>query len=368
MIKYESNPSDMTLNTLAQYVGHGDFRGFVSTLDVRNTEVARGNAKGKWFELPPFQSRPTTIFISGAVFMLIAVIALSYSATDTKYDPDDFYFTSYKVTQGLPNSVVFEYRAKKARENAKVEIQQSWDERKRMDISREDSLATSIYFDPGYFKAKLVIDGQTVKEHGVLIPSQGWKAKVQSGERTLYFQDSAVTGIGRVAVTPQLLANNGINRNDGFMKTVFRYVDDFGDLRANDLYIETEFRNTTDPVLNPCQNSSVTILMEGEVVKIPLANLGCIADLELWHLDRAISGKNNDLSKLGVDFNRWVKVSFSIKSDWLTVTLNGIEALQLSMNGRINKFHGLIYSFEGTGEIKSLKVENSQKAYLDWTL
>lgn len=365
-IKYESKPSDMTLNTLSQFLGHKDFREFISSTDVKGlAEIEQSKAR-VWFKWPPFQSRPSTIFVSGAIFMLVAIIALSYTSKEQKYNPDDFYFTSRKVTKGLPNSVVFEYRAKNARENAKVEIQQSWDKSKRMDISREDSLVTSIYFDPGYFNAKLMVDGQTVKEHGVLIPSLGWKAKVKSDERTVYFRDSTVAGSGRVAVAPQLLADNGIARNGNSLNTYFRYVDDFNDLRANDLLIETTFRNTSDTSQNPCRNSFLTLLMEGEVIKIPFSNLGCVAELEGWHIDEAISGRNNDLSKLGVDFDDWVMVSFIIKKDWMTVNINGNKSLELPMKGRLNKFHGLIYSFEGTGEIKSLSLNNSRKTYLEW--
>ncbi len=365
-IKYDSNPSDLTLNTLSQFAGHIDFREFVLSLDSKDTSEIKTNKKSTWLTWPPFQSRPSTIFLSGAIFMLVAIIALSYTSKQQKYNSDDFYFTSRKVTKGLPNSVVFEYRAKNARDNAKVEIQQSWDKSKRMEISREDSLATSIYFDPGYFNAKLVIDGQTVKEHGVLIPSLGWKAKVQSAERTVYFPDSLTTRSGKVAVAPQLLTDNGIDQDDNSLNTYFRYVDDFSDLRVNDLDITTNFRNTSETAQNPCRNSYITLLMEGEVIKIPFSDLGCIAELDVWHIDEAISGNNNDLSKLGVDFNEWVTVSFKMKKDWLTVNINGKKALELPMKGRINKVHGLIYRFEGAGEIRSLTLENSKKTYLEW--
>lgn len=365
-IKYDSNPSDMTLNTLSRFISYADFRDFVSETNVKETTVPKESGQKSWFRWPPFQARPRTIFISGAVFMLVAIIALSYSSIETIYDPDDFYFTSRKVTKGLPNSVVFEYRARKAPASAKVEIQQSWDKRKRMVISREDSLATSIYFDPGYFSSKLIIDGQVVKEHGVLIPSDGWKAKVESGDKTLYFNDSSVVASGKVAIDEILLTDSGIDRNTAPVKMNFRFVDDFGDLRVNDIYIETEIRNTHENSFNICQNTSITLLMEGEVTIIPLSTLGCISQLKLYHLDKTISGKNNDLSNLGVDFGSSIKVGFSIKEDMLTVTLDGRTAIELPMKGRINKFHGLLYSFDGAGEISYLKVKNSKETYLQW--
>lgn len=365
-IKYDSKPSETTLNTLSQFLGFHDFREFKTKALAKNSrtkKIPKNRFKIQW---PPLQSRPSLIFASGAIFMLVALIVLSYSNKDEKLNPDDFYFTSRKVTQGLPNSVIFEYRAKKAPSGAKIEIQQSWDSQKRQTVSRGDSLATSMYYDPGYFNAKLVVDGQVVKEHGVLIPSEGWKAKIENGKRALYFRDSSVTDSGKVMLKNGLLEQNGIDLNKTPITTNFRYVDDFKDLRVNDLFIETTFRNTSKNNVNLCQNSSITLLMEGEAIKIPFSKMGCISELELWHLDETISGKNNDLSKLGVDLEDWVTVNLQLKQDWLTVMVNGKKALELSMKGRINKFHGLIYRFEGTGEVKSLSLENRKKTYLEW--
>ena len=365
-VKYESNPSAMTLNILSRFLGHADFRDFISTAYKPKSVENKSIENKTWFEWPPFRSRPSTIFISGAIFMLIAVIALSYTATERKYDPDDFYFNSRKVTRGLPNSVVFEYRAGKAPADAKVEIQQSWDKRKREQVSRGDSVATSIYFDPGYFDAKLVVDGQIVKQHGLLIPSEGWKAKISEAERTAYFGNGSITVTGNVEVDSGLMETEGLDFKGMDLHTEFRYVDDFDDLRANNLYIETKLQNTTDSGASPCRNSSITLLLEGEVIKIPLSKIGCISALEIMHLDRKISGKNNDLSKLGVDFDDWVVVGLRMRNDMLTVSINEKKAMELSMKGRINGFHGLIYRFEGTGKIRSLKIGNHERQYLEW--
>ncbi|MEM6540700.1 MAG: hypothetical protein AAF634_06035 [Bacteroidota bacterium] len=364
-IKYDSNPSDTTLNTLARCIGFDDFREFKSAHPGRTSfpGVPKKRFKMRW---GPFTSRPSIVFASGAIFMLITLVVLSYSKKEEKLNPDDFYFTSRKVTKGLPNSVIFEYRAKSAPSGAKVEIQQSWDTKKRQPVAREDSLATAIYYDPGYFKAKLVVDGQVVKEHGILITSDGWKAKFENGARTLYLNDTSITNLGKVAPNVMLLEADGLQKNDPELVTHFRYVDDFNDLSVNDLVVETQFRNTLYSGLNVCQNATITLLMEGEAIVIPVAKRGCIAQLELWHLDRRISGENNDLSKLGVDFGNWVAMRCELKQDRLSVYINENKALELPMYGRINKIHGVIYRFEGTGEVKSLLLKNSEKTYFQW--
>ncbi|MFK7785854.1 MAG: hypothetical protein AB8B56_12095 [Crocinitomicaceae bacterium] len=365
-VKYDSKPSDVTLNTLAKFIGHIDYREFISELNTGSEIFSRETEQKPWFKWPPFQASPSVIFASGAIFMLVAIITLSYNTLETKYDPDDFYFTSRKITKGLPNSVIFEYRAQVVSSDAIVEIQQSWDDNKRQTISKSDSLATAIYYDPGYFKAKLVVDGQVVKEHGVLIPSEGWKAKIESSKSALYFSDSSVTDGSKIAISSKLLQDNGIESESNLVKTNFRYVDDFGNLRANNLYLETKFRNTSKNGLNVCQKSSVTLLMEGEAISIPLSKMGCISELDLYHLNENLSGKNNDLSKFGVDFEDWVTLRCTFKNDWLEVFINDEKAITLPMKGRINKMHGLVYSFEGSGEVKSLLLKTHKKVYFEY--
>ena len=68
-----------------------------------------------------------------------------------------FAFESKVVSTGLPNSVIFAYDASSADSNAQIEIQQDWDDRKRIEVSQKDSIATCIYYRPGFFKSKLVV-------------------------------------------------------------------------------------------------------------------------------------------------------------------------------------------------------------------
>lgn len=365
-IKYESKPSAATLNTLSQFQGYADFREFVTTRQARKAWGGKVIKKPSRIPWSVFRSRPTLVFVSGAVFMLILIVVLSNRSKTQKLNPDDFYFTSRAVTKGLPNTVIFEYRARNLPAGTKMEIQQSWDKRKRQTVSPKDSLATSIYYDPGYFMAKLVVQDQVVKEHGVLITSEGWKAKLESSEKTLYFNDSSITKLGKITIGPELLKRNGIDPDRTSFRTNFRYVNEFGDLRVNDLYLETRFRNIATNHQNICKKTSVTLLMEGEAIEIPLSKVGCVSELQLYHLDRSISGKNNDLSKFGVDIDEWTTLGCTFGNELLTVTINGAMVMELPMNGRINKMHGLSYRFEGMGEVKSLLLKNGKKIYYAW--
>lgn len=366
-ITYHSTPSDMTLNTLAKFLGCEDFRGFlvISKETLVPLEVKKKSKSSVGNFWPPFGARPSVIFAAGAIFMLIAIIVMSYRFNKVKVNPDDFYLTSRKVAEGLPNSVIFEYSADKAPVGTKVEIQQSWDISKRQEVSVSDSLATSIYYQPGFFKSKLVVGGQIVKEHDVLIPSDGWSASTERDGSPLYFDKLDILGDSSVSVSKELLLKSGIDASLSGTKVEYRLVDNFEGLRIDDLNFSVIIKNDVDGGQNICQNTFITLLLEGQAISIPLSKLGCMSELELWLFDRTISGKNRDMSNFGVDFNDWVTVDFASKNNNISILVNDEEAINLPLNGKINRFYGFVLSFEGTGSIKALNLWNSKRTYLN---
>ena len=55
-----------------------------------------------------------------------------------------------------------------------IYIQQFWDITKTIKISTDQKQATGQYYYPGYFRAKLLIDGEIIKEHGLFIKTDDW--------------------------------------------------------------------------------------------------------------------------------------------------------------------------------------------------
>ena len=88
-IKYDSKPSETTLNTLAQFQGFGDFREFKNSIREEGdcTEMEEVLRKRSLLNRFPFKTRPSIIFASGAVFMLIALVVLSYTSSEERLNP-----------------------------------------------------------------------------------------------------------------------------------------------------------------------------------------------------------------------------------------------------------------------------------------
>ncbi|MBC9795716.1 hypothetical protein [Sinomicrobium weinanense] len=362
-IPYHSTPSTATLNTLAKFTGYENWSAFCAG-NSKETHIGKKNHRPvrdirRWGKNGKRTALTAILIISA----LSALVILSFSRTGI--NKKDFGFTSKKIAEGLPNSVIFEVEASGANANDKIEIQQSWDVSKRQIINKEDSLVASVYYNPGYFDAKLVVNDQIVKQHGILIPSDGWLALMETDHEPVYFKPGEFKSEKGMAVSPELIRSYHVNAP--VINTVVNYywVEDFKELRVDDFEMETSLKNIPFQNYRSCQKSEIILYCEGEIILIPLSVKGCIADLNLHLLDRNIHGNRNNLSGFGVEFSSWVSVKCVSKDGALTIFVNDRVAYKASLEGKTNRVYGVKYRFEGTGAISGLKISNSKKVFLD---
>ena len=362
-IPYQSTPSTFTLDTLARFIDFENWSAF--TAQNKYLSNADENTLPQERELSS-RNRNTFYLVTVAVFGL-GVALLWYAFTQAAHgspDSSDYSFSTRKIGDGIPSSVIFNVDATAADEGAHIEIQQKWDETKRQTIDREDSLVTSVYFNPGYFEAKLVVDDKIMLEDSVLIPSNGWFAMLENDKSPFYFNTDELTNDGIVGITTKTLIDKKISVPNNELSSNYYWVQDFKTLRVNDFTLETTVKN---PALynNSCQRVHIVLLCEGEVIIIPLSIEGCMATLDLFFLDNRIGGDRNDLSKFGVNLDEWVGLRCVSDGKQLNIFINGALAYTHPFTRKFNKIYGVKYHFEGTGSIKSLKLSNSQKVFLE---
>ena len=218
-LKYESVPNTNTLNTLAAFIGYEnwvEFRAAASTSQKRNTRP-QGTARSVL--ATPSVERPTptgkrqfslkwmSFGLVAVVFIWLAVgfVSKEKKVSMTSSELDKCMFSSNPVAEGIPNTVVFKYDVSHlgAHEFA---IQQSWNERLRFAINKNRHEATSIYYYPGYFRAKLVVDELVVKEHDLFIKSDGWLATLNKQPQPRYFLDNELENEDWLGIKDSALA------------------------------------------------------------------------------------------------------------------------------------------------------------------
>lgn len=359
-VRYDSSPNAVTLDALAKFVDFDNWRAFKNSVHQpqQTAEVAKSQHK-KHFAL-----------IGKLALVAIAIgIVIAWA-----YKPDKLpvkvatnapvKFKGRKVTDNLPNSVVFNYDASGLGVDS-ITLQQSWDASRNEKISTKLKEHTSIYYYPGYFNAKLIANGKILIESPVFIKTKGWIGIIGKQPTPTYLNAADIHLPNALGVSSKTLAqkNGSPVFNDQLVS--FSNVREFKGLNGGDFTLETTLRNTSKPDESSCRRVIIYILGKQNTIIIPLADKGCISALSMYTSSEWINGKEKDLSAFGCDFNTFQQFKCSVKDMKLEVSLNGKQIFTAPITQTIGDIVGLSIGFEGAGEIKSVKLGNSTQTSLN---
>lgn len=348
-VSYTSKPNPTTLDVLAAYLGYPDWRTFVSQEKPDPIQKKEKSTTPKSLQY----AKPLLVL----ALIMVTVLLMIYRKP-VNYDANDFEFNAESVSTGIPNSVVFRYNAKAADKDAKVAIQQDWDEGKRVSVNREDSVSTSIYYWPGYFKSKLVVDDSIVKERQILIPTEDWLGTIETDSLPIYLNKTAYQYENRLSTSAETLRSHGVNPLAKHTITGFYLVRDFGSIYTDAFNLSLSLKNNLQSGASPCQAAQIQIMHEDGPISMVLSNKGCISNISLFAFDSIIDGKKNDLSGFGVDMSKGVKLDCVSKDRKMDIRINDTSVFTLNVPKSPKKILGLRILFEGTGTVNQLVLGN----------
>jgi hypothetical protein len=395
-VRYESSPTAATLNALAVFLDCRDWRDFkkknataalagatgvgVGVGAATAAAAARGATSASTMTGAAARKRPMSGLrwlglMTGAiasVWLLYGMVRVLTAASPGAADPSPavpgvanpsrvrVVFKSHATTEDLPNSVVFDYDAS-GFQSDDVYIQQNWDTARRDKVSGNGKQHTSIYYYPGYFAAKLVVNGSIVAESPVFIQTKGWKGILGTKPFPVYLSERDIRKQGYLGVTGSLLQQKlgSAIFNDTWM--TFTNVRTFDGVKGDDFALETTLRNTSSVESSLCRKVTIKILGTDGAIVIPLSTKGCIADLNLLTGGRWISGKDTDLSAFGCDFTQFQHLYCQTHAGRLLIRINDVVALDVAETRSIGEVIGLRLEFEGAGEIKDVTLIGGSK-------
>lgn len=353
-VKYESIPTATTLTALVQFIGYENWQQFKSILPVTagsndQTEIPSVNWHTPHSAKQPVKRRWMVAFGILSGLMVLLVFFLSY-VHHKPVSPEDFTFSSQPVTTGIPNSVVFHYDAT-ASPTDSVFIQQSWDPSRRQLVPKNGHEHTSIYYHPGYFRAKLVVGDQIVQEHNLLIPSAGWHVAVMQEPVPVYFSAKESIHNGAMSVSVEEISQQHILMQPKPPITRFRYVREFERLPNDNFTLETRLKSDFKQGSSICQQVGITILCKNEYFHIPLSAKGCVGGLDLYLAGHSADARHTNLSGFGADLSEWVQVRCYVRDKQVQLFVNGHPAYEAIIPTEAKDIVGISYDFEGTGSI-----------------
>ncbi len=351
-----ANPSLATLDILSEFVGKKNWREYTKSSYPKKYPSHSKNIRKRLKQV-------ALVVIAISVALLIRAYTISRYEASKEVPPLDralFTFEGKVVSTGLPNSVVFSYDASSADADAEIQIQQDWDDRKRISVSKEDSIATCIYYRPGFFKSKLVVNESIVREDDVFITSDGWLGTINRDSVPIYLSKDEIVKQDEIGIDITSLSAYDIDPKVTGTTTSLYFIDNFTEIYTNDFKASLELRNTMDKALGGCQEIEVYMLYDGGAIGIPIARKGCISKLNLMAFDQYVNGKKNDLSSFGVEFETYEKLSFSADNSELRIWINDDLAYELPVVNPARAIKGISIHFAGTGSIRNIMLKNAK--------
>ncbi len=354
-VNYKSAPSISTLNVLAQFAGYANWRDFKN-----KTETRQGRTK---IATQSSNQRRLFLYAVGIAVLFISMYAAIGVKTDTllKFDFSVVEFSSRPIAKGLPNSVVFDLDLK-GLESDSIYIQQFWDPTKTIKLKPNQSRATGQYYFPGYFRAKLLVEGDIKKEHDLFIKSEGWLGTIDYEPIPKYFDESHIRQEQNLMLPGAAIIE--IASSEKPLISSFHYVYNFGELSGDNFVLHTTFRNTYNDKWSVCQTTVLVVLGTKGALMIPFTIPGCVSEIGIMMNDVYLSGKENDLSGFGTDLSNFTNIEVDVKNKNVKISIEDETVFTGHYNASLGNIVGFRYRFLGAGEVASLQLlDASQKEY-----
>jgi hypothetical protein len=345
-VHYTGSPNISTLNALAQFLDYENWRAFTSNgLPPAINQETISLVKPKKTVAQTYWWLAITLFLGvlitfGAFFKISKVLTF-----------EQIVFTSKPVTFGVPNTVIFNYDVTKSNADS-VFIQQSWDIKRRYKVAKHLHEYASTYYTPGYFRAKLILNDSIVKEHDLLIESDGWLRTIDTKPQPIYLSKLSFEKNDILNITDDDLLKNKVDFNKELPWVSLFNVSKQRQYSSQSFEMETILRNTFKGKGGACKQIKIILFSTHGIIVLPLSIKGCVGELEMFIGEERISGKTTNLSAFGVNTDDWITVKCIIKNQRINILINNNIAYEGGLKHSLGQIVGSRISFLGAGEVK----------------
>ncbi len=357
---YNGNPHPNTLNALAKFLEYEDWLSFQKS-EKNRVQIPQP----KTTIIKNAQSSYKTILLVISI-VLIAVISFWYisqyftSKNNVLSIPAEIPFSAINTQPvGVPNTVIFKYNLANVQADSFF-LQESWNSLNRKKISKTDSILTSIYYYPGVHKAKLIANDSVIGETPITVYSGKWIATADyemTNRIPTYLPLNTINGTQKLIVSKEILSENNLDLHEG-LNVSFFYVDEFDNVSGDDFSLNLSFK--ADSIANfTCPGFRMLIMGTEDIHVIDVRQKGCVHRANAKFGEKIISGKNNDLSGLGINVYEKQDLKIEIKEKTGKIYLNKKNILETQYLESIGNVVGFCFTFTGTGQINSVRLSHS---------
>jgi hypothetical protein len=357
-VQYNSTPNLSTLNALAQFAGYENWRSFVSeNVQTPVTPAQKETASESIPSRHVGSSKGSKIFWIGSMAVFLTLLVLWAFRQHTKrLTYTHITFDSAPTTQGLPNTVIFQYDAQESNADS-VFIQQSWDPKLRFKVDKRKRTYASTYYYPGFYRAKLILDDSVVKQHDLYVETDGWLATVDNKAIPVYFTKDQIIKKEGIGLSEEDVYKKGIDFRNGLPQISLFRVSKSLAVPGDNFSFRTKVKSTYNQGDAVCQMVNIVLLCQNGHHSIPLSIRGCVGEIKLVLGNKTHSGNTTNFSGFGVDFSDWVSVDCKVTNKQARILINNQLAYEGTFDADIGNIVGFRYRFIGAGMVKDCQLQ-----------
>lgn len=356
---YKDLPNVGTLNALAQFAGYNNWQAYKASCQSNEKLIPlqehKKRKKLKWI----------LIFLASFLLAGILVIKLLLFSdiNEITYNSTDFEFSIKSVTHKTPNTIFFNYKIP-AYVTDTVYLQQNWDHSKREVLNKNDTIVSSIYYYPSFYKTKMVVNDSVIHEIPLQIFSEGWQCLISydlTGRNIpIYINKEYCKTDNGYHVSLDHLKKFNVDFSQEEYWTEYFNSRDFRKINSSNFSFEATVKN---PIIEgglTCQDVRLYFVFENSYGAIPLCETGCVSNLEMYFCGIYKNGKTEDLSAFGLNLDNWNTIKCSVKGKELSVFINNKKAYKLNFSQDGGELKYIEICFKGSGFMKNPKLYDSE--------
>ena len=349
---YKLSPQIATLNALAILLDYKDWQ------DFKLVNQKKPNAKTPNWAILTLVSLTV---VGVLIFWLAAKTAGPRKGKSLgeapKINGPVYFGASTTVASGIPNTVIFSYDVSNVVADT-FYIQQSWNPDHKVGLSSKDSVLTSIYYESGFHRARLIANDSVIARQPIHVLSNGWEPHIyrhDSDPELVDLKNETFINKGQLHLDSAVLVKRHIDFAERFHTRITN--SQVFNLDSDNFSFSTRMK--ADPVFHQvCPWMDLIIVTDVNTFSVSWTGKGCEknAAYKLGEIFR--SGKNNNLSELGCNVYEWQELEIQVKDRHAVIYLNGQPSYRETYKEDFGKIVALIYIFDGTGSIDYAKLED----------
>ncbi|WP_422080537.1 hypothetical protein [Ulvibacterium sp.] len=261
------------------------------------------------------------------------------------------------LARGVPNTAIFNYDVSHVEADSFF-IQQSWNPWRRERIDPEQKTISSIYYESGYHRARLIANDSVIAMQPIHILSDGWEPHAYhstSDDQFVHFKGESFIDKGQLHLPEEL-----VKRKLGSSKHFYTRISNSRKYGVSSDNFEFFTRVKVDKMVDTnCPWLTVLIVTEVHIFSVCLVLKGCenFGYYKMGEISR--SGKSSDLSLSGVNVFDWQEIGIHVKDKEATITVNGRPAYFERFRKDFGNIMGLTYAFDGKGSIDHVMLSDA---------